>query len=84
MHEGHDHHIHNQETGFETVEQAAALMTYMLEHNKHHAQELHELSHKLEAMGKTDAAFLLDAAVENFNSGNAMLESALDNIKKEG
>ena len=84
MHDGHHHDHYSHEHGFETIEQAIALMTYMLDHNKHHAEELHELSHKLEAMGKSDAACLLDAAVDGFVTGNAMLESALENIKKEG
>ena len=84
MHDGHHHDHHTHEHGFETIEQAIALMTYMLEHNKHHAEELHELSHKLEAMGKGDAACLLDASVDGFMTGNAMLESALENLKKEG
>ncbi|MBR6205719.1 MAG: hypothetical protein IKQ73_00925 [Oscillospiraceae bacterium] len=59
-------------------------MTYMLEHNRHHAEELHELCHKLEAMGKGEAANLLDASVDDFRAGNAMLESALDILKGEG
>lgn len=83
MHEGHDHSHHVQESGFETLEQAVALMSYMLEHNRHHAEELHDLCHKLEAMGKGDAANLLDASVDDFRSGNAMLESALALLKKE-
>ena len=83
MHEGHDHHHHSHEEGFETIEQAVALMTYMLDHNRHHADELHDICHKLEAMGKTEAACLLEASVNSFNSGNEMLEAALENLKKE-
>lgn len=83
MHEGHDHSHHSQEIGFETLDQAVALMSYMLEHNRHHAEELHDLCHKLEAMGKGDVANLLDASVDDFRSGNAMLESALALLKKE-
>ncbi|MCR5173807.1 MAG: cobalt transporter [Oscillospiraceae bacterium] len=84
MHEGHEHTHHGDDLGFETVAQAVALMTYMLEHNRHHAEELHELCHKLEAMGKGEAANLLDASVDDFRAGNAMLESALDILKGEG
>ncbi|MCQ2451600.1 MAG: hypothetical protein MJ075_00500 [Oscillospiraceae bacterium] len=83
MHEGHYHTHHGEEAGFETIEQAIALMSYMLEHNRHHAEELHELCHKLEAMGKGDAANLLDASVDRFFDGNAMLESALETLKGE-
>ena len=84
MHEGHEHTHHGDDLGFETVAQAVALMTYMLEHNRHHTEELHELCHKLEAMGKGEAANLLDASVDDFRAGNAMLESALDILKGEG
>ena len=82
MHDAHGHH-HGHIEGFDSLEQAAALMQYMLEHNKHHAAELHEVSHRLEHMDKSEAAYLIDAAVEHFNSGNEMLESALENLKKE-
>jgi len=83
MHEGHHHTNAGDEAAFETLEQALALMSYMLEHNRHHAEELHELCHKLEAMGKGDAANLLEAGVDKFRDGNAMLESALDTLKGE-
>ena len=56
MHEGHEHTHHGDDLGFETVAQAVALMTYMLEHNRHHADELHDVCHKLEDMGKAEAA----------------------------
>ena len=60
----HDHeHTHSHEhshSGFESIQQAEALMKYMLDHNRHHAEELHELCHKLEASGKGEAAKLID------------------------
>ena len=83
MHDGHEHGIHEHESGAVTADQAVALLQYMLEHNRQHAGELLEMSHKLEAMGFGDAACLLDAAVDDFSSGNNMLESALENLTKE-
>ena len=89
MHDsGHAHthpHTHGEEThthahehgGFESPEQARALMSYMLEHNRHHADELHEVCHKLEDMGKTAAAASLGAALEAYTHGNEHLEEAL-------
>ena len=82
----HEHthtHSHDEVAGFDSVEQAAALMGYMLEHNRHHAEELHELCHKLEATGKTDAAAMIHDAVDRFGEGNTLLESALENLKQE-
>ena len=85
MHE-HEHanghsHTHGPVTAFDSVEQAEALMRYMLEHNRHHAEELHELCHKLEASGKNDAAQLIDEAVDRFFAGNELLAKALEALK---
>lgn len=80
----HSHtHSHGEVAGFDSVEQAAALMGYMLEHNRHHAEELHELCHKLEATGKAEAAAKIHDAVDRFGEGNALLESALADLKQE-
>jgi hypothetical protein len=71
----HSHeHSHG---GFESVEQAAALMKYMLEHNRHHADELHDVCHKLEDMGRDAAAEKLGSALEAYNRGNDALAQAL-------
>lgn len=83
MHEGHNHSIHSHDSAFETVDQAVALMNYMLDHNRHHAEELHELCHKLENMGKSEAAKALDISVDEFKKGNEYLEAALDALKNE-
>ena len=46
MHEHEHEHTHPHEhgaiPGFESLDQAEALMSYMLDHNRHHADELHE------------------------------------------
>ena len=80
----HSHeHTHGDAEGFDSMEQAMALMGYMLDHNRHHAEELHELCHKLEASGKEEAAALIHDAVDKFGEGNALLESALEKMKQE-
>jgi len=83
----HDHsHEHTHEHGhggFESVEQATALMTYMLDHNRHHAEELHDVCHKLEDMGKADAAEKLGAALERYYEGNELLAEALKALKED-
>ena len=90
FHDGlsHDHgdghtHTHGQVTAFDSVDQAVALMSYMLDHNKHHAEELHELSHKLEASGKDESAKLIDEALSKYYAGNEDLDKALKALKEE-
>jgi hypothetical protein len=72
---GHDH-THDDLT---TPEQKLALLSYMTEHNKSHADELHELAHSLDG----DAADLVHEAVSLFEQGNEKLSAALELLKKE-
>ena len=52
----HDHdHDHPHDHGHTGLEERVAMLTYMLGHNQHHAQELHELAHDL---GDSEAAQL--------------------------
>ena len=85
MHEHEHEHSHPHDHGpvaaFDSAEQATALMSYMLDHNRHHAEELHELGHKLEASGKGEAAGLIDEAVDRFGEGNELLAKALEALK---
>ena len=81
-HHGHEH-FHDNITAFESPEQAILLITYMLDHNKSHAEELHEICHKLEASGKAESATLIEEAVSCFRDGNSMLELALNSLKKD-
>ena len=57
----HDHdHDHPHDHGHTGLEERVAMLTYMLGHNQHHAQELHELAHDL---GDSEAAQLIHDAV---------------------
>ena len=79
----HSHEHAHEHGGFASVEQAAALMKYMLDHNRHHADELHEVCHKLEDMGKADAAEKLGKALSAFYAGNDFLADALQALEAE-
>jgi len=81
---GHEHtHEHShQHGGFDSIEQAIALMTYMLDHNRHHAEELHQTCHKLEDMDYTSAAEKLGQALNCYNEGNNYLAEALEALKE--
>ena len=82
MHEGHEH-THEHITAFDSTEQAVRVLDYMLDHNIHHAEEVHEICHKLELSGEKEAADFLDKAVDAFRDGNELMEKALRALKKE-
>ena len=65
-----------------TPEQTLALMSYMLEHNRSHALELHDVAHALTAQGHSDAAEMVHSAVHQMEHGNEDLAAALKLIKE--
>ena len=60
-------------------EEAFALLKYMLDHNRHHAEELHELAHSFDEV----TAGLLHDAVDEMNEANALIEEALSLLENE-
>lgn len=74
----HDHeHTHSHDR--HSPEEALALLTYMLGHNRHHAEELHQLAHDVDG----EAQQLLHDAVVDFTRGNEKLAEALRILKGE-
>ena len=74
----HDHtHSHGHDHQHHSPEEALALLSYMVQHNRHHAEELHELAHSLE----DEPAQLLHDAILDFNLGNEKLDEALKLLK---
>ncbi len=71
----HDHEHHHDH---HSPEETLALLTYMLKHNRHHAEELHELAHGVEG----EAAEVLHRAVDALNGSNELLERALTMLKE--
>lgn len=78
----HEHH-HEHPHGENTVPQTRALLEYMLEHNRHHAEELHDLAHQLGDQGKAEAANLIHEAIHRFGEGNDLLDKALKAVSSE-
>lgn len=72
----HDGCIHGEQKA-QSAEENVALLKYMLEHNRHHGEDLHELYHSLEEAGKADAAKLVSDALHFFDHGNEKLAEAL-------
>lgn len=82
MEHTHDHrHPHTQEavqtaqmpTG-EKTQETRALLTYMIRHNEHHAEELAELMDSL----PREARKKMSVAIGSFEAANVELQAVLD------
>ena len=83
---GHDHHHHHEGCGcgcggHEQQDENVAVLSYMLDHNKHHALELKEIAKHLREVGKDEAAAQIEKGVEDFEKGNMRLSIALSLVK---
>ena len=63
--------------------ETVALLTYMLQHNEHHAKELDQMAENLEKMELSAAAKTIKEAVADFQKGNMRLGLALTLVKEE-
>ena len=90
--EGHDH-THNEGQncstdcggcqGGDCKNVTVALLTYMLQHNEHHAAELDQMADNLAKMGMDAAAKTIKESVSDFQKGNMRLGLALTLVKEE-
>ena len=83
---GHDHgHHHHHEGcccgGHEQQDENVAILSYMLDHNRHHALELKEIAKHLRESGKDEVADQIEKGVEDFEKGNMRLSIALSLVK---
>ena len=92
--EGHDHgHSHTDHTcdtahcgscsEGDCKNETLALLTYMLQHNEHHAQELDQMADNLAKMRMDAACKTIKEAVADFQKGNMRLGLALTLVKEE-
>lgn len=85
-HEGHTHshggHTHTHGAGTGSPAEVVALLTYMADHNEHHAAELADMGEKLRGLGKTEAADKIAEGVAEFAKANAKLAEALKLVKE--
>ncbi len=84
----HDHgcggHTHcGSCEGGDCKSETVALLTYMLQHNEHHAAELDQMAENLEKMGMSAAAKTIKEGVADFQKGNMRLGLALTLVKEE-
>ena len=81
--QGHSHeHCGSCQDG-NCKNETVALLTYMLQHNEHHAQELDQMAENLEKLGLSAAAKTIKEAVSDFQKGNMRLGLALTLVKEE-
>lgn len=81
--EGHDHDHCGSCSGGDCKNETVALLTYMLQHNEHHAAELDQMAENLNKMGMNAAAKTIKEAVADFQKGNMRLGLALTLVKEE-
>ena len=81
--ENHSHDHCGSCQGGDCRNETTALLTYMLQHNEHHAQELDQMADNLEKMGLYAAAKTIKEAVSDFQKGNMRLGLALTLVKEE-
>lgn len=83
--ETHEHcHEHEHSCGectHDHKDESIALLSYMLSHNEHHAQELDQMADNLEKLGMDGAAKQIKEAVSDFQKGNMRLSLALTLVK---
>lgn len=77
---GHDH-CHEHSHGEQPKDEDTAVLAYMLDHNRHHAQELAAIAKHLREAGKEEAAVQIEKGVEDFEKGNMRLQIALSLVQ---
>ena len=80
---GHDHSHCGSCDGGDCKNETLALLTYMLQHNEHHAMELDQMAENLKKLGMDTAAKTIKEAVSDFQKGNMRLGLALTLVKEE-
>ena len=70
-------------SGGDCRNETVALLTYMLQHNEHHAAELDQMAENLKKMGMEAAARTIKEGVSDFQKGNMRLGLALTLVKEE-
>lgn len=83
----HDHghpHTHTHEGAkAQSPEETLALLKYMVEHNRHHGEDMHEVYHALADSGRAQEAELVHQAMHLFEDANEKLELAMKKLGGE-
>lgn len=76
----HHHHNHTGHTG---EDRNTLLLTYMLNHNTHHCEELRACEQELRQESQSQAAEILCESVALFDKANKKLAEALTLLNRE-
>ena len=79
----HGNGEHHHESGVQK-DRTLALLTYMYDHNVHHAEELSALVKQLEEEGRKEAAAKIEETVAHYEKGNAVFHEALHMLEGIG
>ena len=87
----HEEHSHDCGSGHECQscgdknckDETVALLTYMLQHNEHHAAELDQMADNLLKLGMDAAAKQIKEGVADSQKGNMRLSLALTLVKEQ-
>ena len=79
----HEHSHDCSSCGGDCSKETVALLTYMLQHNEHHAAELEQMAENLKKLGMDDAAKQISEGVSEFQKGNMRLSLALTLVKEQ-
>lgn len=76
-------HSHCKSCGSEggCKDETVALLSYMVQHNEHHAMELDQMADNLIKLGMTDAAQTIKDGVADFQKANMRFSLALTQVK---
>lgn len=67
----------------QSPEETIAMLRYMIDHNRHHGEDMHEIFHALADSGKTEAAELVHQAMHLSEDANGKLEDAMKKLGGE-
>ena len=73
---------HNHENKNINDKELKVLINYMVMHNDSHKHQLEEIADKLKDSGCEESYELVKMAIQDFESGNKKLSSALKNLEK--
>lgn len=78
MSEAHEHHhAHEHADQASNKEEAIALLSYMVDHNKHHITEIAEVK----SLANEAACAKIDEAIGSLEKANKLLSEALEELK---
>ena len=77
----HEHHCGAHGHEIMGMEETVATLVYMHHHNEHHAEELGELAHNLEHLGKEEEALEVRKCIKEYTAANERLVAVIEKLK---